>query len=57
MKVLYGASMARLDLLRAICHRPCFVTERTLECERKLHRLIWYIRLTYSLPTGLMGGR
>ena len=46
MKILYGARMARFDLLRAVCHLACFVTKWTSECDRRLHRLMCYIAST-----------
>ena len=46
MKILYAARMARFDLLRAVCNLACFVTRWTLECDKKLHRLICYIAAT-----------
>ena len=47
MKLLYGARMARFDLLRAICHLACFVTKWDAECDKKLHRLMCYVHSTY----------
>ena len=46
MKTLYGARMARFDLLRPICHLACYVTKWTVECDRKLHRLMCYVHST-----------
>ena len=46
MKVLYGARMARFDLLRAVCHLACFVTKWSETCDRRLHRLMCYINST-----------
>ena len=40
MKVLYGARMARFDLLRAVCSLACSVTKWDKDCDRKLHRLM-----------------
>ena len=33
MMILYGARMARLDLLRAVCHMSRFVTKWTPACD------------------------
>ena len=46
MKILYGARMARLDMLRAVCNLACFVTRWTTDCDAKLHRLVHYIACT-----------
>ena len=46
MKVLYGARMARFDLLRAVCALACCVTKWDTNCDRKLHRLMCYINST-----------
>ena len=46
MKILYAARLCRFDLLRAVCHLATFVTKWTSECDRKLHRLIGYIKAT-----------
>ena len=43
MKILYGARMARLDLLRAVCSLACHVTRWTINCDLQLHRLVSYI--------------
>ena len=40
MKVLYGARMARFDLLRAVCSLACSITKWDKDCDRKLHRLM-----------------
>ena len=56
MKVLYGARMARFDLLKAVCSLACCVTKWDLGCDRKLHRLMCYIHSTHSLRmTGWIG--
>ena len=56
MKVLYGARMARFDLLKAVCSLACCVTKWDLGCDRKLHRLMCYIHSTLSLRmTGWIG--
>ena len=44
MKILYGARLARFDLLRAVCHLACHVTRWTSTCDRRLHRLVCYIQ-------------
>jgi hypothetical protein len=46
MKVLYGARMARFDLLRAVCALACNVIKWDTYCDRKLHRLMCYIHST-----------
>ena len=43
MKVLYGARMARYDLLRAVCALACRITKWDRICDKKLHRLMCYI--------------
>ena len=48
MKIRYAARLARLDLLRAVCHLACFITKWTPECDRRLHRLVSYIHTTKS---------
>ena len=46
MKVLYGARMARFDLLRAVCSLACCVTRWDTDCDKRLHRLMCYINST-----------
>ena len=46
MKILWGARLARFDLLRAVSHLATYVTKWTSECDRRLHRLIGYIKST-----------
>ena len=46
MKILYAARMARFDLLRAVSHIACFITKWTVDCGRRLHRLVCYIHAT-----------
>ena len=46
MKVLYGARMARFDLLRAVCALASCVTKWDKDCDRKLHRLMCYLHTT-----------
>ncbi len=43
---MYGARMVRWDLLRAVGHLATFLTKWTREEDRKLHRMISYIRST-----------
>ena len=49
MKVLYGARMARMDLLRVVNQLACQVTKWDAACDRKLHRLMCYIKSTLHL--------
>eukprot|EP00975_Prorocentrum_lima_P028059 5897646-Prorocentrum_lima.AAC.1 len=49
MKILYGARMARFDLLRAVSYLAACVTKWTLTCDQDLHRLVCYINSTLSL--------
>ena len=46
MKVLYAARMARFDLLRATCVLATNIAKWTPECDRMLHRLVYYIDST-----------
>ena len=46
MKFLYGARMARYDILRAICHTASCVTKWTEQNDLDLYRLICYMRTT-----------
>ena len=46
MKILYGARMARYDLLRAVGTLASCVTKWTRQCDRDLHRLVCYINST-----------
>ena len=46
MKVFYGARVARPDLLRAIGHLSCYLTKWTPECDRRLHKLMCYVKST-----------
>ena len=43
-QVFYAARLCHFDLLRAVCHLATSVTKWTSECDRKLHRLVRYIR-------------
>ena len=40
MKILYGARMARFDLLRAVCLLATQITKWDAYCDRRLHRLV-----------------
>jgi hypothetical protein len=46
MKILYGARMARMDLLRVVNQLACLVTKWDEQCDKKLHRLVCYIKST-----------
>ena len=46
MKLLYGARMARYDLLRAIADLATCVTKWTEQCDRDLHHLMLYVKST-----------
>ena len=46
MKIVYGARMARFDLLRAISYLASSVTKWTKQCDEDLYRLICYIHTT-----------
>ena len=43
MKVLYGARMARFDLLRPMCALATHITKWTSHCDKALHRLMCFI--------------
>jgi hypothetical protein len=47
-KTLYGARYARPDLLRACQHLTLFFTKWTPKCDKKLFRLMCYIKCTLS---------
>ena len=53
MKILWAARLARFDLLRAVCHLAQRVTKWTVECDRRLQRLVGYI--AYSLRKRAVG--
>ena len=56
MKILYGARMARFDLLKVTTSLAQKITKWTEECDKELHRLICYIASTPNLKmTGYMG--
>ncbi len=46
MKILYGARMARFDLLRAVCGLASCVTKWTEQCDVDLYHLVCYINST-----------
>mgnify|MGYP002176408590 FL=1 len=43
MKLLYGARLARFDLLRAINHLAGYITKWTPDCDKRLHRIMCYV--------------
>ena len=49
MKLMYAARMARWDLLRAISHLACFITTWTPDCDKRLHRIMCYVKSSYKL--------
>ena len=49
MKILYGARMARYDLLKATCFLATKVTKWTVICDKRMHRLVCYINCTLDL--------
>ena len=51
MKILYGARLARFDLLRPIAALATMITKWNSKCDRMLHRLVSYINssLDYKL--------
>ena len=56
MKLLYGARMARWDLLRAIGILSSRVTKWTKDCDISLHRLMCYVNTTVDFTlTGYVG--
>ena len=46
MKVFYAARLARPDLLRATGRLSCFLTRWSPECDRRLHRIMCYVKST-----------
>ena len=44
MNVLYGARMARFGLLRAVCSLATQITKWGACCDKRLHRLMCYIK-------------
>jgi hypothetical protein len=49
MKILYGARMARYDLLRAVTNLARQVTKWTRACDKQLYRLMCYIDSTQDI--------
>ncbi len=49
MKILYGARMARYDLLRAVGGLASSVTKWTRQCDADLYRLVCYINTTVEM--------
>ena len=49
MKILYGARMARFDLLRAVGGLASRITTWTSHCDARLYRLVCYINSTKDL--------
>ncbi len=49
MKILYGARMARYDLLRAVGGLASSVTKWTRQCDADLYRLVCYINTTAEM--------
>ena len=58
MKILYGARLARFDLLRPIAALATKITKWNTNCDRMLHRLVCYINssLDYKLK-GYIGDK
>jgi hypothetical protein len=48
MKIMYGARMARPDLLRTIAYLARFLTQWNEDMDRRLQRLMSYIHHSYS---------
>ena len=46
MKILYAARLCRFDLLRSVCSLACDVTRWTETSDKRLHRLMCYIKTT-----------
>ena len=46
MKSLWGARMARWDILRQVCYLAGFISKWTLGCDKMLYRLMCYINDT-----------
>ena len=56
MKILYGARVARWDLLRAIGLLASRVTKWSLACDRALHRLVCYVHSSAEMAlSGYVG--
>ena len=46
MKVFYAARAARFGIYDAVAKLSRFITNWTVECDRRLHRIMCYIRTT-----------
>ena len=46
MKLLYGARLARFDLLRAINNLAAYITKWTPDCDKRLHSIMCYVHST-----------
>ena len=46
MKIFYASRNARFDTLRAVSYLACHITRWTLDCDKRLHRLVCYINST-----------
>jgi hypothetical protein len=53
MSLLYTARMARYDLLRPVCRLACYLSCWSIECDRRLFRLICYVQ--HSLDMFMVG--
>eukprot|EP00972_Heterocapsa_arctica_P066414 9800358-Heterocapsa_arctica.AAC.1 len=49
MKILYGARLARFDLLRAMGALATNITMWDSRCDRMLHRLVCYVHSSFYL--------
>eukprot|EP00959_Pyramimonas_sp_CCMP1952_P367975 7708314-Pyramimonas_sp.AAC.1 len=58
MQILYGARIARYDLLRAVCHTAICIAKWTEQQDRDLFRFICYIKGTsHYRMSSLVGDR
>ena len=56
MKILYAARMCRYDLLRATCFLARRISNWDYDCDRRLYRLIQYLKYSQSfVNTGFCG--
>ena len=56
MKVFYAARVCRPDLLRAITFLACTMTKWSADCDRRLHRLMCYVKSTaHHVQVGWIG--
>ena len=46
MKILYGARVARFDILQPVVKLARFITQWTVACDKQLFRLMSYIKST-----------